>query len=228
MRYLSGVPYPAVMRWEHGGVMFTPEMGNTPDLAGVTWAADNGCYTAGERFSPERWLAWLDNNEQYWPSCLFAVLPDVPFDAAATWERGRQYIGELRSRGLRPALAIQEGIEHIGVPWSEIGAVFIAGRDHRFKQSQVCRRIVLAARGRDMPAHYARANSGKAIQAAFDMSCTSADGTFLRFAPDINWRRMQGWFERMCRHEQADTWGSDERFSTCRHCGRQLWQSVAR
>lgn len=209
--------------WPHGGVMFTPEMRNQLDLRGVTWAADNGCFTAGDRFSPAKWLAFLDANERYWPTCQFAVLPDVPFDAAATWERSRQYVGEIRARGLRPALAIQEGIDTVGVPWSEIGAVFIAGRDHKFKQSQTARRIIRAARQRGMPAHYARGNSQKAVQAAYDMGCTSADGTFLKYAPDLNTKRMQGWFDAFCRHERFIAWGGDRRFVTCSMCGRQVW-----
>src|SRR5258706_8220399 len=155
-RYLSGVPHPAMLGgWRYGGMMFTPEMGNKLDLASVPWGADNGCFTAGARFSATRWLAFLDANERFWPTCQFAVLPDVPFDAEATWERGRPFVRELRARNLRPALAIQEGIERVGVPWDKIGAVFIAGRDHTFKRPQVCRRIIHAAGGRAALAHYA-------------------------------------------------------------------------
>lgn len=226
-RYLSGVPHPLMMGWwKYGGIMFTPEMGNRLDLRGVVWSADNGCFTAGDRFDPAKWLAFLDANERYWPTCQFAVLPDVPFNAEATWERSRPFLAEIRARGLRPALAIQEGISRIGVPWKEIGAVFIAGRDHQFKTGQIAQGIVHEARRRNMPAHYARGNSGKAVQNAYDMGCTSIDGTFLRFAPDINTRRMQGWWDHLCRHARAVAWGSDARYAICQDCRRPIWREV--
>ncbi|HZC07953.1 MAG TPA: hypothetical protein VE338_20115, partial [Ktedonobacterales bacterium] len=51
LRYLSGAPHEPVLRWRHGGLMFTPAMRNrTLPLGEIAWAADNGCFTAGARF----------------------------------------------------------------------------------------------------------------------------------------------------------------------------------
>ena len=223
MRYLSGVPYAPALRWQYGGLMLTPEMGNTPDLAGVTWAADNGCYTAGERFTAPRWLTFL----RRWAghgACAFAVAPDVPFDAAATWERSAPYLPQIRALGYRAALAVQNGIT--AIDWPAIDAVFIAGTKE-FKTSRTAWEVCREAQRRGKWVHIARRNSWRAVQAAYDMGADSVDGTFLRFAPDHNWLRMQSWFERLCPHTQLAYWGTDRRFGKCCDCGRDIWRLVS-
>ena len=239
MRYLSGAPHPDAMRWEYGGVMFTPEMRNRLDLSGVTWAADNGCYTAGARFSIERWLAFLTR----WRgqgSCLFAVLPDAPFSHADTLTCSLPHVASVRDMGYTPALAIQEGATVETIPWDcGIGAIFIAGGKPRpaplslwgdatprmpptraFKTSDEVKRIVREAKRRGFYVHSARCNSRKALQAAYDVGADSVDGTYLRFAPDKNWKRLQGWLADLCPHADAvPVWGTDTRFRHCPACG---------
>jgi hypothetical protein len=145
MRYLSGALYPLVMRWEHGGIMYTPEMRNALDLNDVVWAADNGCYTAGDRFIPGKWLHFLERWSGH-GHCQFAVLPDVPFNMDATIARSMPYANDVRARGYPIGLAIQNGAHPQRLPWDDIDAVFIAG-DVPFKTSsvawQVCREAKL-------------------------------------------------------------------------------------
>ena len=236
-RYLSGAPYEPVLRWRHGGFMFGPAHGNVSvPLDEIVWAADNGCFSLraqGDAFSRDGFLRFLDRWAAYAATCLFVVAPDVPFNHDATVERSTPYFAEIRSRGFVPALAIQEGATHQNIPWGEIGCVFIAGgkpgKDGKatraFKTSQIARRIVIEARLRDKLAHTGRCNSGASVQAAYDMGVTSADGTFLAFAPDFNARRVERWFERLCAHERRVTWGADRRFSYCPSCQRQLWSA---
>ena len=222
MRYLSGVPYAAVMRWDKGGVMFTPEMGNKLNLSGVTWAADNGCYTAGDRFDAGRWLTFLER----WRGqgiCLFAVLPDVPFDHDATLARSLPQIDTVRQLGYRPALAIQNGASVAHIPWEAIDAVFIAG-DKSFKTSTTAWEVCRAAKRLHKHIHIARRNSKRAMQAAYDMGADTIDGTFLRWAPDQNWQRMQRWFTEFCSHDElAPAWADDPRFWRCVQCHREVW-----
>lgn len=85
--------------------------------------------------------------------------------------------------------------------------------------------MVIEARQRGKRVHIARCNSGRAVQAAYDMGATSVDGTFLAYAPDHNARRMERWFERLCAHERRVSWGADLRFSVCSSCQRQLWSA---
>ena len=223
MRFLSGVPYPAALRWEHGGLMFTPEMGNRLTLDGVTWAADNGCYTAGDRFSPERWLAFLTQWRGH-GRCLFAVLPDVPFDHDATLARSKPYVDAVRQLGYPVALAIQNGASVAHIPWETLDAVFIAG-DKPFKTSTTAWEVCRAARRLRKHIHIARRNSRRAMQAAYDMGADTIDGTFLKYAPDENWTRMQRWFAEFCPHAAAHlTWGNDPRFLRCPACGADVWR----
>ena len=223
MRYLSGSPYAPVMRWERGGVMFTPEMGNILDLSGVTWAADNGCYTAADRFSPDRWLAFLER----WRGqgrCLFAVLPDVPFDHDATLARSLPHVESVRQLGYPVALAIQNGASVARIPWGMIDAVFIAG-DKPFKTGITAWEVCRAAKRQGKHIHIARRNSKRAMQAAYDMGADTIDGTFLKYAPDHNWERMQRWFREFCPHDElASSWGDDPRFWRCLQCGDTVWK----
>lgn len=220
MRYLSGVVYDPVLRWEHGGLMLTPEMGNRPDLDGVCWGADNGCYTAAHRFTLRRWLSFLAK-WQGQGRCLFAVAPDVPFDMAATWERSKSLLPVIRRLGYPAAIAIQNGVDVRALQWDAFDAVFIAGTK-QFKTSGPAYEVIREAKRRGVFVHMARRNSYKAIQEAFDLGADSCDGTFLAFAPDFNWPRMQRWFDKLCSHVHVQQWGSDWRFGYCLQCSRQV------
>jgi hypothetical protein len=204
--------------------MLTPEMGNTPDLSGVVWAADNGCYSSGARYTLTRHLAFLARWRSHAGSCLFTVAPDVPFDMAATWERSLPAIPHLRAAGYPVALAIQNGVRLADLRRERrhFDAVFIAG-DKAFKTSATAWAVARWAKAEGMRVHIARRNSGRAVQIAYDMGADSVDGTFLKFAPDINWLRMQAWFARLCPHARVTTWGSDRRFGRCQACGRDVW-----
>ena len=191
--------------------MFTPEMWNDLDLSGIVWAADNGCYTAGERFNPVRWLQFL-GHWQGQGRCLFAVAPDVPFDMEATWQRSAPYLPAIRELGYPAALAIQNGVRAEWLDWTSFDAVFIAG-DKPFKTSAVAYEIIQEARARGKHVHIARRNSLKALQEAYDLGADSVDGTFLRFAPDHNWQRMQAWFRRLNRYD-VDLWTGRQRGMT--------------
>jgi hypothetical protein len=68
------------------GQMVTPDTGNRI-VEGARWVLDNGCF--GARWTPQRWSAVLDRHMAT-PGCLFAVVPDVVANAAATedlWAR---------------------------------------------------------------------------------------------------------------------------------------------
>lgn len=199
MRYLSGAPYLPCMHWQYGGLMFTPEMRNTPDLRGVVWAADNGCYTSGERFSMDTYIAFLSRWQQQ-GQCLFAVAPDVPFNMRATLARSMPHMETLRALGYPAALAIQNGVEDFSLEWERFDAVFIAG-DVPFKTSWIAYQIIQQAKHQKKHVHIARRNSLKALQAAYDMGADTVDGTYLKFGPDCNWHKMQIWFRRLNRYD---------------------------
>ena len=67
------------------GYIDTPAQGNRRPV-GVTWCADNGCFSKGYPGDDE-WWAWLEANAGDSGTCLFAAAPDVVGDAAATLTR---------------------------------------------------------------------------------------------------------------------------------------------
>ena len=204
MIYLSGAVYKPILTWEHGGIVLTPEMGNCPNLEGVTWLADNGCYTAGARFSTDKWLQflwkWRDQGH-----CVMAVAPDVPFDMGATLKRSIPLFPLIRRYGYPIGLAIQNGIEHCHISWEEFDAVFIAG-DKAFKTSRIAREICDEAKRQGKHVHIARRNSYKALQEAQGMQADTVDGTYLAFGPDKNWPKLQKWFTQLRPETQMELW----------------------
>jgi hypothetical protein len=201
---LSGALYLLLMRSPFGGLMLTPEMGNAPQLEGMTWAADNGCYSAQERFSVQRWLSFL-KRWQGQGHCLFAVAPDVPFDMGETLTRSLPLLDTIRTLGYPAALAIQNGVERFNLPWDDFDAVFIAG-DKPFKTSRIARAICEEAQTRDKHIHIARRNSARALQEAYGMGAHSCDGTFLKYGPDKNWLHLQRWFISLRAETQMELW----------------------
>jgi hypothetical protein len=198
MIYLSGVSTPGLRaRLPHRslGLMWTPAAyTDRQHVRGAAYAADNGCFTLGERFDPAVWLRWLAGLDR--TGCLFAVAPDVVCDAAATLTRSRPYFPELRALGYPVAYALQNGQEHLPVPWADIDAVFIGG-DTDWKLSGHAARLAYAAKDHGKWVHMGRVNSHRRLVRAAVMGCDSADGTFLRFAPSTNLPRMLGWLHQL-------------------------------
>jgi hypothetical protein len=83
--------------------------------------------------------------------------------------------------------------------------VFIAG-DKIFKTSRIAREVCDEAKAQGKHIHIARRNSYKALQEAQGMGADTCDGTFLKYAPDINWLRMQWWFTQLKPQTQMELW----------------------
>lgn len=176
----------------HLGIIATPRQGNGLIL-GVPWCADNSVYGTEGYPGDEEFLAWL----AHWPlwaaqSCLFAVAPDVVGDAAATLERSAPMLPRIRSYGIPAALAAQNGLEHLAVPWHTFDVLFIGG-DTEWKLGPAARALAAQARSRGKRVHMGRVNSHERLRYARDIGCHTADGTYLAFGPDVNLPRLLGW-----------------------------------
>lgn len=155
------------------GQMVTPNSGNRLE-PGVTWALDNGCY--GDQWKEAKWQATLERYADM-PGCLFAVVPDVVCDSAATAERWDRYADTVIGYGYHPAFVTQNGCTEVpaDVP------VFTGG-DDAWKLGDQAQ--TLAA---DAPwSHMGRVNTLRRLRFAFAHGYDSVDGTFLAFGPDIN------------------------------------------
>lgn len=195
MIYLSGVSradFRAELPTHDMGQIWTPQSWRAKQhVPGAHWAADNGCFTLGDKFDPDKWMAWLAKTDP--THCLFSVAPDVVGDAAATLERSAPYYVPLRAAGFKPAFVLQNGQEHLPVPWDDIDAVFIGG-DDEWKLGRHACALAYQAKDRNKWVHMGRVNSHKRLRRAALMGCDSADGTFLRWG---SLERMKVWLREL-------------------------------
>jgi hypothetical protein len=193
LRYFATASGPAVrdaMRAGLLGQIITPASGNAL-LSDVDWCADNAVY-ANRYPGDEKYLAWLAERTWAAARCSFAVAPDVVGDADATLERSAPMLARIRAHGLPVALAAQNGLERLTVPWDGFDVLFIGG-DTAWKLGPDARRLAASARRRGKAVHMGRVNSHRRLQYAATIGCDSADGTYLAFAPGHNLRRLLWW-----------------------------------
>jgi hypothetical protein len=174
------------------GYMNTPQMANILP-PGVTWAADNGRFSAPAQYTDAGYLGWLAR--QPMERCLFAVAPDVLADHTATIHLSRPLFPRLRALGYRAGFVAQDGWREYDTPWDEFDCLFLGGST-TFKLGRGAA-AVAAARARGKWAHMGRVNSYRRLRLAAAIGCHSADGTFLKFGPDVNEPRMLAWLEAL-------------------------------
>ncbi len=198
MIWLSGTVRPELARRADTGWMLTPMMGNAPDLTGSLWAADNGCFTQPQLFDLGVYLRWLAARRPWSSTCLFATAPDVVGNARATLERSEDTLPCLRAVGFPAALVAQDGLEELEVPWDSFDALFIGGTT-KWKLSEAAYSLVAEASKRGKWTHQGRCNSLRRLRAAVSGGYDSADGTYLKFGPNVNLPKMEGWLEALKR-----------------------------
>jgi hypothetical protein len=169
------------------GYIDTPAQGNRRP-AGVRWCADNGVFGKGYP-GDQGYLDWLAK-QNHIEDCLFAVAPDVVGDAAATLARSAPFLPKIRALGYKVALAAQNGLEHLDVPWDDFDVLFVGG-DTAWKLGPAARRLVAEAKARSKWVHMGRVNSERRLRYADHIGCDSADGTWLVFGPKVNLPRLQ-------------------------------------
>lgn len=197
------------------GVLLTPDTHMEATLADFAeWGADNGCFALkGRAFDAERWLAWLDTLPR---TAEFVAIPDVlnwvpdptgklnkdgspvliPIgDAEATLALFPVYAARVRAMGFKVALVAQDGLEDLDIPWAELDAIFVGGSTE-WKLGLAAAQITREAKRQGKWVHVGRVNSKRRYRYAMDvMRADSADGTFLRFGPDLNTPALLRWFE---------------------------------
>ncbi len=208
--YLTGASNPGVLAVAHAaniGLMAQPFSGHhAPIPQWPCWAADNGCFSTGTAFDVARFFAFLARYAAHRDRCLFAVAPDVICDHAATLARSLPVLPALRALGYRAAFVAQNGITVETTPWGAFDALFIGG-DDPFKSAPETIRLIQAARKRGLWVHAGRVNSLRRLRAMAQFGCHSADGTFLKYGPDVNLPRLLGWLDVLQRQPALRLWG---------------------
>lgn len=201
MIYLSGAVNKYSMTSPDLGIMLTPMMGNNPDLTGVIWAADNGCFATPEKYSDEMYLAFLRKQRKFASTCLFATLPDVLGNAEATLKKSRPLVKAIRGAGYRPALVAQDGLEKVKCDYAEFDTLFIGGSTE-WKLSVEAAEVAKEAAKAGCGIHMGRVNSlHRMIHASF-IGCGSVDGTYLAFGSDRNFPNLNRWLQFIHRQDR--------------------------
>jgi hypothetical protein len=200
--YLSGAIGPTVKQLAAEGVigmMAQPQSAYAAEEISIfpCYAADNGCFA--RTFNEEKWWSWLERMPR--ENCLFATAPDIVGDARGTMLRSTPWLPKIRSLGYEVAFVAQNGLENMVVPWDDFDCLFIGGEDvagqRAWKLGYEALGLVQEARARGKWVHMGRVNSEKRLAYAAYIGCDSADGTFLKYAPEHNVGRMLRWFRNM-------------------------------
>lgn len=199
MKYLTGVIGPGTVEIAAEGLigMLAQPMSNyAPENISQYpyYACDNACFSKGKAFDLGGYLEWLERMPR--ANCLFAAAPDVLCDAEATWQRSAPVLPVIREAGFKAALVAQNGMPDTVIEWDAFDCLFIGG-DDEWKLGTAVLPLVQEARERGLWVHMGRVNSEKRLSYAAFIGCDSADGTFLKWAPDHNIGRMLRWFRNM-------------------------------
>lgn len=176
------------------GMIATPNAGNAV-LGGVDWCADNGAFVAARYPGDDAYLRWLERRATYAGRCAFAAAPDVYADAAGTLDRSLPMLARIRAAGYPAALVLQDGQEHLDIPFDACDAAFIGGTT-AWKLGPAAAQLAAAARARGLWVHMGRVNSLRRLRYAASIGCHSVDGTYLTYGPDRNLPRLLGWLDR--------------------------------
>ncbi|MFD9056140.1 hypothetical protein ACFWCM_12570 [Streptomyces albidoflavus] len=190
----SGPDVRAAMSAGHLGCMTTPAQGNrVPD--GAFYACDNGKFGKGWP-GATAWYTWLTRTVNRYGAdrCLWAVAPDIPFDAAGTLTESLPWLTRIRDLGIPAAFAAQDGCNQLdgGLPWDAFDVLFLAGSTE-WKIGPVAERLSREAHERGKSVHMGRVNSRQRLGIAGWFGCETADGTYLAFGPDQNLPKLMSW-----------------------------------
>jgi hypothetical protein len=175
--------------------MTTPAQGNVLPL-GCRKAADNGKFGKSWKGTGP-WWAWLTTTiDRYGAEdFLFAVAPDVPFDAAATLAESSPWLPKIRALGVPAAFAAQNGSEQPGlIPWDGFDVLFIGGDDD-WKDGPHPRRLIREARLRGKKTHIGRVNTKWRLDESHRRGADSVDGTTLAFGARKNLPQLLRWMK---------------------------------
>ena len=193
MLYLATASGPKVRKAMQDGVlgqMMQPNIGNLL-LEGVEWAADNGCFS--DNWRPRKWLLFLQRCKEAETVPLFATVPDVVGDSAATDELWERWSGVVASMGFVPAYVTQNGCRRIP---DDAGAVFTGG-DDEWKEGGAAYGLMKVGQARGLWTHMGRVNTKRRLQLAHRHGYDSVDGTMLAFGPDKNLPILLRWLAEL-------------------------------
>lgn len=136
-----------------------------------TFAMDNGAFSG---FKAREFRALLARESHRKRDCLFVAIPDVVGDARRTleiWQHRHKW-----AVGWPLALVAQDGQENLAIPWDEIDALFLGGRDP-WKDSPAAQNLVRTAKILGKHVHIGRVNTARRFALFSDLGADTCDGS---------------------------------------------------
>jgi hypothetical protein len=156
----------------HLGHLLVPAAGNAVPETGLPWAADNGAFAGFDPAAFCRLLGRIAGQS----GCKFVACPDVVGNADETARLFYIWQPIIKSLGLPVALVLQDGQEHVGIPWNMVDALFVGGST-KFKLGPVAARMVREGKKRGKWCHMGRVNTRQRFRYAYELGCDSVDGS---------------------------------------------------
>lgn len=133
---------------------------------GVPYGLENGLFGADPQIALPNWFRMLDAAErEMWEGDgtrpIWVTAPDILCDAQRTIELFRHF--RLRLNEFPRALVLQNGVEHIDIPWDDVACVFIGG-DDQFKYSPAAMRAARTAKMLGKWVHVGRVNTAARVR----------------------------------------------------------------
>jgi hypothetical protein len=140
------------------GQLRTPLTGFKGVKQDIPIGIDNGCFVG--KFNKQRFDK-ICNMHKADERLKFVTMPDVVGDARRTLELFDHF--SHKYTGLPKSLVIQDGIEHLPIPWDKIESVFIGGTN-AFKDGAASMAVAKAAKILGKWVHVGRVNSADRIR----------------------------------------------------------------
>jgi hypothetical protein len=138
-----------------------------------SWAIDNGAYAG---FRKDAWISLLKREQPNQKTCLFVVAPDVVGDARRTLECFDEWGHFLIDDGWPVALAAQDGLEDLPIPWEYLHCLFIGGTTE-WKLGPHAAACIKAALIHGLWVHVGRINTAPRLDYFTAMGVHSFDGS---------------------------------------------------
>lgn len=151
----------------------TPLTGFTRQDKKKFFSIDNGAFAG---LDVDRFRSLLKREAHAKELCRFVVVPDVVASARRTLEVFDHWKYQLS--GWTLALAAQDGIEDLEIPWKLIGCIFIGGST-AWKLSKSAADVVKAAKAMGKWVHAGRVNTPGRFEYFETLGADSIDGTGL-------------------------------------------------
>ncbi len=135
------------------------------------WAVDCGGFA---QLDIPAFRALLAREAHHKKNCLFVAAPDVVGCARRTLEVFEHWAPRLK--GWKVALVVQDGQEHLPIPWDDVSAIFIGGST-KWKASEHVIHIIKAAKALEKHTHAGRVNDPLRFKHFENLGVDTCDGT---------------------------------------------------